>query len=476
VHHNLAGYTKSRIKPGLYTKSNWPTITTADPSAYEIDKTNDKPTYGEEILTDFPDGFVKDFVLSTRGMESPTTYALWAALFGVSCAIQRRGWFRPEPYQLYPNLYIIFMAPPAINRKSTTVIRVAALLRKIPELFDDRGDRALFSLPLFEGTVTPEGLLDLLTPQTVTIYEEDSSEGIPVHLGSRLGMIVDELGTFLGKQKYNLGQITRLINLYDCKDTDDGAYTRKDGKRALENVFFNLFAATTPQSFSESIPEEAHGGGFLSRVILVTEPEPIRLFRHPKLIVGAPSDDDLTRKLAWIARFKGGEYSLTENADGIYDHWYNDYRKSFMTGGTNAGDEGNSRADGVLLRVATLIRIQAYTNSRDITADDFLLAIKLVRRAEQDKRASYELITPSDWSRRLNLVTRRLKLHPEGVIRHVLVQSVSRDCTTRQLDETLEMLTAGDQIRIFLDEQQLPKPHRKHDELYVWTGGNNDSK
>jgi hypothetical protein len=466
----LHGYLPEEEQRGLYMRDHPPKLrpVEAKPDMVEDPELGrSRPTNAEVILRMIPDGFIHDMVGATRGVESPTDFCIWSGFFAVSCALQRRAWAWDKPYEIFPNLFLIYMAPPGVCKKSTTIKLATKVIRGLPRLFEEQGDKELFTMPIHDGSVTPEGMFDLLQPRTTTIYEEGSSSPISVPLGSRLALIVDELASFLGRQKYNSGAIARLINLYDCKDSDS-AYTKKDKMQAMENVYFNLFAGTTPNGFQESIPEEAHGGGFLSRVILVRQDEPTRIFPKPFIPKGACSLPELSRRLGWISMYKGGHYTLDSEADEMYEKWYVDQKNAFKEGGMFFGDDGNVRMDLMLMKLAMMIRAQAYDDSTVISGRDMAAAIQLIEEIGQAKRSVYSLITPNDWTKKVEMVVKRLKGKPDGVSRQRIAGWTSRDFPTRDLDQILSSLKTAGKIEILLDEQPVNKVHGISREVYVW--------
>ena len=55
--------------------------------------------------------------------EAPATMIRWAGLFTLASAVKRRIWFPREilgSYDIFPNLYVVFVAKPGVARKSTT--------------------------------------------------------------------------------------------------------------------------------------------------------------------------------------------------------------------------------------------------------------------------------------------------------------------------------------------------------------------
>ncbi|KKK50388.1 hypothetical protein LCGC14_3125520, partial [marine sediment metagenome] len=263
-------------------------------------------------------GFVSDFILATRGMATPTIFSVWVALFMLSTAIKREAWFKWFPDPIYPNLYVIFVAPPKICAKSVSARLGGQILSVFPDSIDDLGLQTKKRITISKAKITPEAISSLLTVPYVAI---PGGKGIiRVKLYPQVCFLVSELGTFLGKQLYNVGLIDRLTNLYDCADDEDDTLSR--GIKHFENVYVTLLGATTAESLTNTLPEEAFGGGFMSRVILVWQEKSTRIYPMPKEVHGSPTLEILAQRLAWIATHTQGEYVFEEKAQKAYEEWF----------------------------------------------------------------------------------------------------------------------------------------------------------
>src|SRR6056297_1303363 len=66
-------------------------------------------------------GFLTDLVLTTRGIETPTKFAIWSGIFAISTILKRDAYLNWGFKPLYPNMYIILVAPPRMCAKSTVI-------------------------------------------------------------------------------------------------------------------------------------------------------------------------------------------------------------------------------------------------------------------------------------------------------------------------------------------------------------------
>jgi hypothetical protein len=429
------------------------------------------PSKGEVILGKYiKPGFVHDFVLALRGTETTTLLSIWGALFAVSSVLQRRSWQDWEIMRLYPNLYLLFIARPGVCKKSTSILFGAKVIEDMKFVFDLDEDKEIYPLPLWTGSSTPEYMIEMLKPKTVMVGGDALGFERPFMIGSRMAVVADELSEFLGKQKYNQGMISRLTKLYDCPSVEKVG-TKKDKTQEVRDVFINFFGGTTPDSFRDSIPAEAHGGGLMSRCVVVWQEHPTRRFYRPKRFDGAPDTDELARRLAWIAEHRMGEYHMSEEADALYFNWYEDHKSNL-----EAISDSDTRSDTLLVKTAHLIAASRYERSQIITADDVQAAIELTEIAlEQKHKVESELMVSNQWSENLQIVSKHLKR--KGVVdRATLLRAVSYKMNADDVNQVLTALVESGTIAIELDGQSRRSPGRLTRETYIWgtTDGSED--
>lgn len=341
-------------------------------------------------------GFLTDYVNTGRGMEAPSLHLAWSCLWTLSSILKREAWLKWYPKPLWPNLYVLIVAPPALCRKSSSMDIGVELLRQIRYHLPTSLDAYKKDTKILTGKTTPEGLLSSLAPEQRVFYDK-GSDGNPnsmhtVDKGSIVALAISELAMFLGKQQYNQAMVTTLTDLFDCK-VEDAEITRGHGLKPLKDIYVTMIGGITPDGLKLSIPEEAFGGGFMSRLILAYQDVPTKIYSMPKVLANYPQTADLLPKLAWIAMHARGEYYLTPEAEAEYDRWYKEWKTEIFSRSMDKPDE--FRLDGLILRVALLLRVQEYRKGHDITVDNINTArnlltftIRTAKRATEDVGAT----------------------------------------------------------------------------------------
>jgi len=350
------------------------------PKAFVIPPDAGLVTEPEDALV--PEGtWIADFVASMRGIETPTIFTLWGALWALSTASAREiGFEWLEDELLYPNLYVILVAPPARCRKSTSLRHAFKVLERLAETYvpdpDDPDlettDLVLEQLATFNwatSKTTPEALEVLLEPPpTMNLHGRD---GLALFdKGSQVSLLVSELTTFLSKRKYMTGMIDTLTDLYDCPERHS-YNTIARGNVILEKVYLTFIGATTPTSLKDALPPEAFGEGFMSRVCVIFKETTLRRFSKPVHLDGFPTIEELAIRLAYVIRHAIGEpYRETPEAEVWFNSWYNVWKDTLEADDGYVDRTGEYRFDVMIRRLALLIAISRY--DRDAHVIDVL--------------------------------------------------------------------------------------------------------
>jgi hypothetical protein len=198
-------------------------------------------------LPDWIDGFEA----YTDGFPSPKLFKKWGAIAIIAAALERKIWIKTNIGELFPNLYIMALAPPGVGK---TIITSTAQ-EFLSELPDHR---------IAPSSVSRASLIDALMAADRKIVMPQSTP--PVLSFNSLAVIQNEMGVFL--PAYDVEFMATLTDLYDCK-----LYTEKKRSKDIDNRMnapqLNLFAATTVSYLYDTMPEAAWGHGFLSRTILL---------------------------------------------------------------------------------------------------------------------------------------------------------------------------------------------------------------
>lgn len=426
-----------------------------------------------EYLTDYTDtilprpGFVTDFINTSRGMEVPTVFMLWGALWAVSSILARHAWLKWYPKKLWPNLYCVLVAMPGLCTKSTALDVASDLVIRVPDLLPSNIEQFEKTLPMVTGKATADGILRELAPEErIFLVPEDNSMRI-VQRGSKAIFNISELTTFLNNQQYNANLTSTMTALYDCRETDS-ELTRGRGREPLRDIYVTFIGGTTPEHMKTSMPAEALGGGFMSRTVVVYQDIPTKIYPQPLQLAGYPSPDDIIPRLAWIAHHARGEYVLTPEAQELYSAEYYGWKQRLMD---NVSSEiaGETRYAVILLKVAMLLRAQEYRLGNDITVDNVRDAIRIMNYTLHNSKVVTDDVGKSDHMRWLNS-TKRIIGRKGAVTRAWLQQRMSaKGCRAESLDAIVRQLVTEEFMTIELDGRLLQYTTGTGKEVYSIT-------
>lgn len=238
----------------------------------------------------------------TKEFEAVKHFHEWGALYVVASALSSRCWTNLGAGRIFPNIYVILVAPPAVARKGEVIGTAESLLLPLEEeMLVYTSAESITNAKLFDDLVLSKALIEI---------DGNSYE----HMG--LSATSAELGSFVKVGERDL--VNTLIELFDGKRRHRHA-TRKDGAKVLRNVVLNMLAGTTPEFFKGLEFEARIRSGFTSRCIFQhaearrwNKSDPyINKKLHGELV------DDL-RKMTTIY----GHIPLTTEAQEYYQNWY----------------------------------------------------------------------------------------------------------------------------------------------------------
>jgi len=201
----------------------------------------------KRIKEDWIDSFIQSVSLSA----SPKLFQKWAGISIIAGALERKVWVDNAIGILYPNLYVVTVAPPGVGKTLMTV--------KVREYWEEL-DKAYVSAM----SMTSASLIDELHDSQKTLIKPQVTPSTITY--NSLLISVNELGDLL--QEYDKAFMVNLTNLYDCHK-----YTQrrrgKDLHYEIPHTQINIFSGGVPTYFVKSLPEHAWEEGFLSRTLLI---------------------------------------------------------------------------------------------------------------------------------------------------------------------------------------------------------------
>ena len=358
--------------------------------------------------------------------EAPESFIIYTGLFTLASALRRRVYIPRSymgSYDIYPNLYILFVGPAGGPRKSTSA-NASEILKGIPGC--TKGPEL----------VTKEALLNKMV-------KEDRENAVYV--------LAPEFGEFIIKS--GLSMYGFLTNVYDGK-ADLGDVTLSRGTVFAEKPCLNLLGATTPEWVAENMPLSVIGGGFASRVIFIYE-ETVR--RRKLFYDDVPQEplneleDNLITDLAHIAVDVKGKFELDQDAKEWIENWY------MENAGKVTADQYKlvgyyNRKHVHILKMAMLFHI-SYSDELILTLSDVQKALEILEWTELKLPRTFDHIGKNKNTNTLYLikafVRERGKVTPLEIKRKFLHAFESGDDMARNL----ATLTELNEIKIIRDEE-----------------------
>lgn len=263
-------------------------------------------------------GVIKKFMNYTDGTEVCPRFRLFSIAAGIGAVLKRKVFFQRSSHSLFPplfpNLWIILVAPQGRGHKSTSLRIVKNFLMAMPEQYRPN---------ILAAKLTPEALIKALSSPQVPLEMLKNVDRTIVSAMKKpaQGVIYSsEFGVFISKKDYNKDLIPILTDLYDCPD-EWVSETIMRGDQRLYDVCLTLMAASTPDWLQSMLPQDAFKGGFMSRLLLIGHPEQwhVRIPDPPK-----PNEEikaSIIEDLIELAKLEG-EMKWVPEAKKFFEDWY----------------------------------------------------------------------------------------------------------------------------------------------------------
>jgi hypothetical protein len=207
-------------------------------------------------------GWLRDYVEHTRGMEAPTPYHFGTALTILGATLRRQVHVDQGYFQLWPAVQTMLVGPSGKVKKSTS---------------------ASYGVELAMDASSKSGAINFLP-------DEGSAEALKTELaqlskkkGEATGLLyVSELGTFLGKQDYNVNLVQALTDLFDSR-LKKRRRTHSQGIQKMDNIAVSFLGCSNEDWLADAIPASAFGGGFFGRMLVFHQPDTDRCFSRPSV-------------------------------------------------------------------------------------------------------------------------------------------------------------------------------------------------
>ena len=350
--------------------------------------------------------WLPSFMDYTDGTEAPRIMHFWAGVSAIAGCLRRRVWIDMKRFKWYPNFFIIFVAPPGVISKTTTMDLSIDLLKQVPGI---KFGPDVVTWPALVGAFAAAG--------ESFQYGEDWIPMSPLTLAS------GELGNLINPQDRDM--VNLYITLWDGRKSFEKV-TKTSGNDTVEAPWINMVGCTTPHWLADNMPSATVGGGFTSRCVFVYGDKKEAFIAYPDEHTKVDHDEyaaALVHDLEHIATQLCGNYIIDESAREWGRDWY---QKMWSGAGDKFDDE---RLDGYLARKQTHMHKLALiisASQRDeliITREDLILADTMLAATEKDLDKVFSRIGRSEDSlqaeRFIQFIKRHGKIKYAEAYRHI---------------------------------------------------------
>ncbi len=316
--------------------------------------------------------------------EAPIDFNIWAGISVVSSVLKRNVWINYKTYVVYPNQYIVLVAPPGIGKgEAIHPAHSFAKELKLANYLSDRVTAPRIIERLFQGFNSPLKI----TGGQVTNGGKDASATL----------MSSELPTLIGSSDW------MLQFLCDAWDKGEFDYdTRNKGSFTVTDMCVSLIGACVPD-YIRKINKDANAtvsSGFSARTIFVSAKSKSKSLPWGKGLRNDPAKAteiaDLESRLQAIANISG-EYVFDTFAQDLWNSFYIALQQSVNEDDSDVYKNFKARQHAHVLKVVMALAASE-SNSLVITRALLDRAIKLVADIELNLDTIFRGVGESDIS------------------------------------------------------------------------------
>lgn len=396
--------------------------------------------------------WLKAYCEYTAASEAPLDFHFWTGVSTIAGALRRCVWIDQRFFKWTPNFYIIFVGPPGIVAKSTTLNIGFALLRKVP------------GIHFGPDSMTWHGLAKKF--ESAFEYKQYKNGNTNVKIAmSPLTCSVSELGTFLRPD--DKGLVSFLTDVWDGKERPFDHTTKDSGEITIENAWLNVIGATTPMWMQNNFPPSLLSEGIGSRVIFVYGDAKRHLTAYPGRAVPLKDYQDTEAKLLEDLKSISslcGEYTLSPEAYKWGESWYHQPHGASAT-------MASSRYGGYLARKQThlhklaMILAAAQRDDLVITEEDLKDADTILGNTELSMIRVFENMGVVDEAKHLAEVVAFVRAYGFITIKDLYYNNCHNIMAERDFHLAIRQGVEGgllERIRQNNDIGLRPKPRKTH--------------
>ncbi len=325
------------------------------------------------MARNYPD-WIQAYVKYASVTEAPRRMHFWSAIGCVAGCLRRKVWLDMKRYVWTPSFYIIFVAPPGVVAKSTTIDISMDLLRSVE------------GIKFGPNAITWQALVTSFAGAFEEFYWGDTTYPM-----SPLTLAASELGSLLNVQDKEM--VNLLIELWDGKKKYE-KITKMSGNDIVSAPWINLQAGTTPHWIADNMPASMIGGGLSSRCIFVYAETKEKYVAFVDEMVADTDEEDRTKLIADLNDIANlcGPITISPEARLWEKDRYERFWKDAVTRMDDVMLEGYAARKQTHLFKVAMVLTASRGDSLTITQDDLELAEAMLLDLEEDMHRVFSRI------------------------------------------------------------------------------------
>lgn len=358
--------------------------------------------------------------------DAPLDFHRFVGYSVMSTVINKGIYFPFGDTRIYPNLWIILLAPSSLYRKSTAI----AIGRRILTEFNKN--------LIFPNEFSQEKILEVLSQQPQGVF------------------YFYEFLTFMGllQRDYMTGTKAFFTEMYDCPP--DYSRVTKGQSFYIKDPFINILSATTLDWFLEQVKEGDMAGGFLPRFVII--PALIKPKSMPLPPIVDSKETTRIRALLYTFSDRTGPMHFNAEAEKEYLLWHHQFEAGFH--------QADKRIQAFLVRLVPYLlkfsMLEALCNGeKEISLSSFIKARTAVQWiAAQLKDISQDMEFTKTGRDRMK-VLRFIRDAGQAGIQHSQLLRLSRLDSDKELRPAIKTLT--EQFQVITRHIKAPDTQRSAD-------------
>ena len=372
--------------------------------------------------------------------EAPDRFIMWTSFSILGSVMKRRFWINDGLYTVYPNQYIVMIAPPGIG-KGTAMQFIYKINREMAPNF---------LINMISDRVTGPRIIERIATGWSSAPQMIPAPGGGAQI--KQGTTEHSCTLYSTELSILLGASEQMIDfLCECWDRNEYDYdTKHSGSSFIKDMSVSLIAATVPDFIRNIDRNRAMSikGGFTSRCLFIYEEKGSRFLLHPPPIQTNPSSmkilSELKSDLQYISLLPGGEFTYNAAAKILFDDFITKIRANTQNDSEPVA-HFKSRIRAHILKLAMVISA-SHQDSLIIDDIDMRTAILCVKSALDTLEKVFRGSGDSDMAMATAHVQNYLD-RTGGASRKSLLRDLHRHMDADTLDRILYVLTEIDYVK-----------------------------